>query len=747
MKKIVCLMLAALTVMPLFSEGRKRSTEGRLLPEGRKKVAVVLSGGGAKGVAHIGALKVIEKAGLPIDFITGTSMGSLVGGLYAIGYDAQSLDSLVRGMDWNYLLSDRENLNRQSIADRRRQNTYILSRGLTFGKHNSSDGGLISGRNIEMLLEKLCTGYTDSIDFNTLPIPFACVATDLTRFTEVDFHSGRLPQAMRASMSIPAAFSPVRVDSMVLVDGGMRNNFPTDIAKQMGADIIIGVTVSDATKTSAELNSTLNILAQIVDVNTKNKLDENIALTDLHIAVDPKSYSAASFNKAAIDTLLRWGEEEAMRHWDDLLALRQKIGIDEEFRPAPRSPRHPTVINEKVRVSGIVFENMTPQDEQFLKGKFHLDRLDSIDVKGEEQLTTSMRMDLFYQTANSRLEEVADGYQLVLTAGHRKFSQVNLGFRFDNEEIVAMQLNANLPLNQTLYFSSDLTLRLGKRILAGGEVMIHPRSLRFSRPVLSYYFRRHDIEVYYAGDREYNILYNQHQVNFDPLNFTFHNFDIRVGARWDYFHFGDMLLSEKSRDVDFDNGHYISYRASLNYDSEDNWYFPTRGARFKAAYAYITDNFASIDGKAGLSDVSASWRQSFLIGERFTLQPMLYGRLLFGAVVPHIFGNIMGGDAFGHYVEQQLPFIGLGHVEYAERHFTGLQLQAQQRIGKSHYVLLRGTIAQQADQLEDLFKEKSLLGTQAAYYYNTMFGPLGASVCYSNRTKSPYFYINLGYVF
>ena len=108
--------------MPLFSEGRKRSTEGRLLPEGRKKVAVVLSGGGAKGVAHIGALKVIEKAGLPIDFITGTSMGSLVGGLYAIGYDAQSLDSLVRGMDWNYLLSDRENLNRQSIADRRRQN-------------------------------------------------------------------------------------------------------------------------------------------------------------------------------------------------------------------------------------------------------------------------------------------------------------------------------------------------------------------------------------------------------------------------------------------------------------------------------------------------------------------------------------------------------------------------------------------------------------------------------------------------
>ena len=732
MKKILCLLLAVMMVVPC-------------LP--RKKVAVVLSGGGAKGVAHIGALKVIERAGLPIDIITGTSMGSLVGGLYAIGYNANTLDSLVRGLDWSYLLSDRENLRRQSIADRRRQNTYILSRGMTFGKRNSSDGGLVSGRNIELLLEKLCTGYTDSLDFNSLPIPFACVATDLASFTEVDFHSGRLPQAMRASMSIPAAFSPVRLDSMVLVDGGMRNNFPVDIAKEMGADIIIGVTVTDATKTSADLNSTMSILSQIVDMNTKNKLEENVALTDLHIAVDPKSYTAASFNTAAIDTLLRWGEEEAMRHWDELLALRQKIGISDDFRPEPLSPRHPTMMTEKVRVSGIVFENMTAQDERFLRGKFHLDRLDSIDVKGEEQLTTSMRLDLFYQTASSRLVEGADGYQLVLAAGHRKFSQVNLGFRFDNEEIVAMQLNANLPLKQTLYFSSDLTLRLGKRILAGGEVMIHPPKLRFSRPVLSYYFRHHDIGVYYAGDREYNVLYNQHQASFDPVNFSFRNFDIRAGVRWDYFHFGDILLSEKSRDVRFDNSHYFSYKASLNFDSEDNWYFPTRGARFKAAYAYITDNFAGLDGKAGLSDVSASWRKSFLFGERSVLQPMLYGRLLFGAVLPHIFGNIMGGDTFGHYVEQQVPFIGLGHVEYAERHFTALQLQAQQRIGKNHYILLRGAVAQHANQLEDLFKEKSLLGAQAAYYYNTVFGPLGASVCYSNRTKTPYLYINLGYEF
>ena len=233
MKKIVCLILAVLVALPFFSAERK-------------KVAVVLSGGGAKGTAHIGALKVIERAGIPIDIVTGTSMGSLVGGLYAIGYNSEALDTLVRGLDWTYLLSDRENMSRQNIIDRKRQNTYIISHGLTIGKRNNNEGGIIKGRNISMLLEKLCMGYADSLDFNKLPIPFACVATNIVDNSEVDIHSGRLPQALRASMAIPAFFSPVRMGNMVLVDGGMTNNYPVDLARAMGADVVIGVTVQDS---------------------------------------------------------------------------------------------------------------------------------------------------------------------------------------------------------------------------------------------------------------------------------------------------------------------------------------------------------------------------------------------------------------------------------------------------------------------------------------------------------------------
>lgn len=175
--------------------------------------------------------------------------------------------------------------------------------------------------------------------------------------------------------------------------------------------------------------------------------------------------------------------------------------------------------------------------------------------------------------------------------------------------------------------------------------------------------------------------------------------------------------------------------------------FPTRGARFNAEYAYLTDNFAKLDDQAGMSDVSANWRLSFTMGSRFTLQPMLYGRLLFGNVVPPVFGNTIGGDWFGHYIEQQMPFAGIGNMEYVEKQFVAAQLQAQERIGKNIFVLLRVAAAQKANKVKELFDYRTMLGVQGAAYYNTMFGPVGATLGYSNHTKKVYFYINLGYEF
>lgn len=758
MKKILLIIIAVLMTgianAKTDSTTVKRAEQGQARP--RAKVGVVLSGGGAKGMAHIGVLKVLEKAGIPIDIITGTSIGSIVGGLYAIGYNAHSLDSMVRAQDWTYVITDKEDLRNQSLLDRKKVNTYLFSTGLTIGKRDQSAGGLIKGKNLAELFQKLFVGYTDSLDFNKdLLIPFACVATNIMDNSEVVFHSGRLPQAIRASMSIPAAFSPVRMGNMVLVDGGLKNNYPVDVAREMGADITIGITLSGKPKTAEDIGGTMSIVGQIIDVNCVNKYDENKAITDLYMNVDPRQYSTASFTAEAIDSLIRYGEEEAMRHWDEIIALKQRIGIDDSFRPTIYHPLRPNAMTERQRVTGFTFENMPLQAERFLIQKFHLNKIDSIDAKIEQELTTSMRMDLFYQTAECQLVPEGDGVRVILSAGNRKSVQLHAGVRYDTEEYAAVLLGLDIPLKTAIPVETDITLRLGKRMMARGEITIHPRF--FTRPTFSYTFHRSDVDIYKTGDLDYNIRYNQSQAEFLPINFELRHFNLQFGLRWDYLHYRNKLESETAKQVTLENEHFFSYRARLAYNSEDNWNFPTRGARFNAEYAYLTNDFAKLNiidaegnkqGKAtGMSDVSADWRMSFTIGSRFTIQPMLYGRLLFGSVVPAVFGNTIGGEWFGHYVEQQMPFAGIGNIEYVNKQFVAAQLQAQQRIGGSNYVLLRVAAGQQAEKMKELFDYRTYLGVQGAYYYKTIFGPLGATLGYSNHTKKAYFFINLGYEF
>jgi NTE family protein len=232
-----------------------------------------------------------------------------------------------------------------------------------------------------------------------------------------------------------------------------------------------------------------------------------------------------------------------------------------------------------------------------------------------------------------------------------------------------------------------------------------------------------------------------------PINVNLSRFNLKMGLRWDYMHYRDKLGSESSMQVTLENEHFFSYRTRLNFNSEDDWYFPTRGTRFNAEYAYLTDNFVKLDDKTGLSEVSADWRMSFPFGSRFVIQPMLYGRFFFGSVTPPVFGNTIGGDWFGHYIEQQVPFAGIGNIEYVKSQFLAVQLMAQQRIGSNNYVVFKVAGAQHADKMKRMLDNHTILGVQGSYFYNTMFGPIGALVGYSNRTRKPYIFLNIGFVF
>ncbi|MDD7560486.1 MAG: patatin-like phospholipase family protein, partial [Parabacteroides sp.] len=316
LSKLICFLLLILCLCPEILHARK-------------KVGLVLGGGGAKGVSHIGVLKVLEEAGIPIDYIAGTSMGAIVGGLYAIGYSATEIDSMVASQDWQLLLSDRVKRDNLTFPEKENSERYVISLPFGIEKKDRLVGGMIKGQNLQNLFSNLTIGYHDSVDFNSFPIPFACVAVNLVDGKDFVFRKGSLPIAMRASMAIPAAFTPVKLDSMVLVDGGLNNNYPADVVKMMGADIIIGVDLGTSDlKNLQHLNSTIGVVGQIVALHGYEKYVHNTEITDLLIRPNTSPYNSASFTTAALDTLIMRGEEAARKQWNELLTLKEKIGSD-----------------------------------------------------------------------------------------------------------------------------------------------------------------------------------------------------------------------------------------------------------------------------------------------------------------------------------------------------------------------------------------------------------------------------------
>lgn len=651
----------------------------------RPRVAVVLSGGGAKGMAHIGVLKVIERAGIPVDIVTGTSMGSIVGGLYACGWNATELDSIVRKQDWKFLLSDRAEYRSQDLDERKRQNTYILSKTFTLQRHSIEKGGLIEGKNLMKLFRHLTAGYTDSMDFTRLPIPFACVSTDIVDNTEYDWHSGRLPVAMRASMSIPAVFSPVRVGDHVLVDGGLRNNYPVDLARQMGADYVIGATVQDPPRTASDLTTSGNILLQIVDVNCKNKYDENMANTDVLVRVNTKGYTPASFTPAAIDTLIRRGEEGAMAHWGELMALKMRLGLPVGYRPVQRHAsamaRHP------------------------------VNYVDSVQL--QRPITTV---------------------------------QGSLAVKFDTEEMVSLQLNGILRPKHSPT-KVEATLRLGRRVRADLQVSWIPHHV--TTVSMGYTFLHNDAYIYSEGEKAQSLTYNQHHAQLSLLGINLHNFAADLFASWDYYHFNQLLSysEEEMGDDGLRSAHFYSYHARVRYDSQGPGLFPTKGARFMAEYAYFTDNLVGYNSHAGFSELTAYWLMSFPLSHRLTLCPLLYGRMLFGKEIPMIRSNFIGGMWMGNYVSQQLPFDGFYHLEAVDRQIVAAQLRLQLQLTTNNYINCSFTAGQQAYSPRGLLNHRTMLGGQMGYFYRTILGPIGAVVGYSNVTKQVGAYLQLGFQF
>ena len=661
-----------------------------LWAQDRPKVAVVLSGGGAKGTAHIGALKVIEEAGIPIDYVVGTSMGAIVGGLYSIGYTPQQLDSMVNAQNWKFLLSDAPNPKDVLLDDRLKSERYVLSIPFSLKSANISDAGIIKGRNLARLFSTLTDGYQDSVNFNRLPIPFACVSENLVDGSEVVFHEGILATAMRSSMSIPGVFVPVDLNGMVLVDGGMVNNYPVDVALGMGADYIIGVDVQSPLLKASGLKSLKDIFGQIINLQGERKYRENLRKTDVLIKVDVSGYSAASFTKEAIDTLIVRGERAAIDSWDGLLALKKKLGLADHYQPRCPGP---------FRLPGVDADKEIPVDSQ-------------------------------------------------IAAPAVRENKLNIGFRFDTEELAALLANTDFYFGRRRESLVSLTARLGKRTLARLGYSYQWRG--GWQAGLAYQFDYKDMNIYNEGKRALDLTFTHQQVRVGAAK-DWNNIQVSLGIDFDYYHFHDLLSLDPLASALFEKSSLLSYFAGLVFNNLNERSAPTKGMSWAVSYHLYTDNFIQYKDNNPISAFDAHWQGCFSPSSRLTVTPSLYGRVLSGSdSYPVAVINMVGGTIPGRYMPQQIPFTGINRAELSQAALLVAGLDLRQHILKNQYISVMGSYGRNSGKLHrilDSSESADMAGVGIGYMYKSFLGPVEIQLNWSNQTKKVGWYAGFGFVF
>ena len=344
LRNLLTVFLVCLSSVPGLVQDPQR-------PETHLKLGLVLEGGGALGLAHIGVIQYLEEHHIPVNYITGTSMGGLVGGLYATGLDANGVRDVVKGIKWDEVINGQ--IPFEYLSFRRRQDAHEYPSTLEFGLHKGLQfpSGFNSGQQVVLILDRIALPYSGIKNFNELPIPFACVATDLVTRSEHVFRSGPLNLALRATMSLPGIFSPVREEGHIYVDGGLLDNFPVGVAREMGADMILGIHLEAAPVNPDASLSSFGVLNEsisaVIDVNERKAMKD----ADLVVTVPLHKFSSMDYNKA--DLIIKAGYDAAAANAEKLARLSVDEASWKVYLAHRASRRRRTATPQFVEVTGI----------------------------------------------------------------------------------------------------------------------------------------------------------------------------------------------------------------------------------------------------------------------------------------------------------------------------------------------------------------------------------------------------------
>jgi NTE family protein len=747
----------------------------------RPTVALVLSGGGAKGAAHVGAIKYIEELGIPVDMVLGTSIGGLVGGLYSLGYPIETVDSLMKNMDWNWVLSDELSRDYISYTDSKYKEKYMISipfyyekdyynmklaedyrfdefnrhEHLDIGADNARGGeilrrnllgslpsGFVYGQNVSNLISSLTIGYQDSIAFSELPIPFACVASDMVSGKTKIWHSGKINNAMRSTMSIPGLFAPVRIDGMVLVDGGLRDNYPTALARRMGADIIIGVDLSQKPKSYMEVNNLADILSQGIDMMMRDSYEENVKIPDVKIKPYIPEFNMMSFNTDAIDTIMVRGYMAAASQDTLLRIIAQKTAG--KYTPV-RKPQAFDFHTDSLVIADVDIKGVLPKEKALLKDKLHLKFGQKISRKDLDHIVAQIYGTQAYDYVTYELLGESEPFKLVFTCRKGPVHQFGLGVRADTEEIVSVLLNIGLNTHRLYGHSLDLT---GK--ISANPYMQMKWSFdgpKFPTVNVAGSLRWTDLNTLNLWEHKlgFRFMHAKQEAYFS--NMTWRKVDFNAGLRNEYFRIRNIKSEDILGDYDFDqlNNDFVSLFIAGRTDTFDDGYFPTKGVKAHLSYAWTFAGYPKDFNN--FHTLSAGVKGVVPIGDIFAYIPYANLRFLLGHDVPVAYFNAIGGSLAGRYVDQQLPFIGVTNLWAMKNLLTMAGMDFRFKLYKNHYLTGVVNYVRDCDSFDTYVNGMGYFGAGIEYAYDTIFGPIKANIHWSNMTGKVGFYICAGYNF
>jgi NTE family protein len=695
------------------------------------KVGLVLSGGGAKGIAHIGVLEVLEEAGIRVDFISGTSMGSIVGALYSIGFTTDEMRHLAETTDWERLFSDRPYRRLLSMHEKEMNDRFLFTFPIT-ERGISLPSGLVAGQNIFSWLTHHTWPVLDIEDFSQLPIPYATVATDIETGDAVVFREGYLPDAIRASISFPSAFKPHKVDGQSLLDGGLIRNLPVREVLEMGAEYVIAVDVSTPLRPSEELTTITSILTQAVNYRIIEKVNEQKGLADYNIEVrDLDEYHVTDFNRS--EEFMEIGVNTARKHLDKLIEI---AGM--QHRPgsghADRSYNREDVYIDQVSVTGNrdVPSELILSEVELLRGRF----VDSGDVESTiNQLYGTQLFDLIsyrlYQQDNGR-------HHLEIRVIENRDDTFRIGARYESQTQTSFLLNTSfrnlLQRGSTLRFN----LRLGRDASFISDYL----TIRSSASRIGFNARlkyeREQVDYFSGAERISGLT--SHLLRGDLFTGTYMNRDflIGIGIRGDINIFSNTFNADA---IPFSDVNHHAVYGKFMIDTFNRRSFPNRG-QFLLLGAAFSDEL--IFSPLNFNEQHFYWKGLHNIHDAVTLQHTVYLGRSFGEELPWSYWYSPNRQ---HKDIGMIRFGGFGRYELSGRNIQMVSAGIQYEVFRQRFLKFDAYLGNIFDNWEwDVGSNRYRTGFSLSAGALTILGPLEFIVSASSRNKFLY-EIQIGYEF